>query len=115
MDINHIHLAVKDLDKSRWFYSEFLGFRDKIMHGKCLFMTNDDGFDLAIDPEYEPSQLPKWFHFGCRLKDASSVKDLYQKMSHNSEYIKRKLEEYDDFVFFRAIDPDGHEIEIYWE
>lgn len=80
MDINHIHLAVKDLEKSRQFYSQYLGFRDKITHGKCLFMANDDGFDLAIDPEYEPTQLPKWFHFGCRLENAEAVKSILKSV-----------------------------------
>lgn len=45
MDINHIHLAVKDLQNSMSFYSQNFGFQHRINHGKIVFLTNADGFD----------------------------------------------------------------------
>lgn len=116
MDINHIHLAVRDIEKSIEFYSANFGFRHRVDHDKCVFMTNDDGFDLALDPEIEPVAFPKWFHIGSRMKTPDEVKSLFEKINSNSpENIRRALEVYDDFVFFRCVDPDGHEIEVYWE
>ena len=115
-DLNHIHLAVNDLEKSKQFYAQMLGFKDRTMHGKCLFMSNDEGYDLALDPEVEPVELPNWFHIGVRLPSKKSIEDLYSKFESNGQqYVARKIERYDDFIFFHAKDPDGYKIEIYWE
>lgn len=116
MDINHIHLAISDIEKSIAFYSRYFGFRHKVDHGKCVFLTNDDGFDLALDPEIEPVRFPGWFHIGSRLNSADEVRSAYIRMKEERpELIKRQINESEDFVFFRCEDPDGHEIEVYWE
>lgn len=39
MDLNHLHIAVKDVAQSRHFYETFFGFRERTVHGKCLFLT----------------------------------------------------------------------------
>ncbi len=115
MDLNHLHLAVNNLAESRSFYETYLGFKERVFHGKCLFLSNDVGFDLALDPECQPESFPKWFHFGIRMKSAQEVKDLFGKLSQHPKFILRKLEEYPDFVFFHAADADGYKIEVYWE
>jgi len=115
MDLNHLHLAVKNLEESRRFYEHYLGFKERVFHGKCLFLTNNDGFDLALDPECKPEPLPKWFHIGIKLKSPESVKSLFKKLSEEPQFIYKNLEEYPDFVFFHAKDADGYKIEVYWE
>ncbi len=115
IDLNHIHIAVKDLEKSKEFYSKYLGFRERCYHGKCLFMTNDQGFDLALDPEYQPEPLPSWFHIGVKVESKASIDSFYNKFESASEYVSRPIERYDEFIFFHAVDPDGYKIECYWE
>lgn len=115
VDLNHLHLAVKDLERSKEFYSKHFGFRERCQHGKCLFMANDQGFDLALDPECTPEELPKWFHVGVRVPSISGIKELYKTFDASKKNISRDLEEYDDLVFFHAVDPDGYKIECYWE
>ena len=115
MDINHLHLAVADVNRSEKFYSEHLGFKRKTVHGKILFLTNEAGFDLALDPEYAPEKLPDWFHFGFRLESSVEVRDLFAKMTEKSVTIHKALQEYNDWIFFRCADPDGYLIEVYWE
>ncbi|MCO5144328.1 MAG: VOC family protein [Oligoflexia bacterium] len=115
MDINHLHLAVKNLEESRKFYETYLGFKERTFHGNCLFLANEDGFDLALDPEFAPEELPKWFHIGLRMKTAEEVKLLYAKLKNEPQFIIREIQEYSDFIFFHMRDVDGYKLEVYWE
>lgn len=115
MDLNHLHIAVSDLDRSKRFYETYLGFKERTYHGTTAFLSNSEGFDLALDPDYVPERLPKWFHMGVRLKSPDQVKVLFGMFENGSEHILRKLEEYPDHVFFHVVDPDGYKIEIYWD
>jgi len=113
MDINHMHLAVGDLQASKRFYESALGFREQIYRGEVLFMENDDGFELALDPVVAVQPLPPWFHFGCRLGTKEEIHAAFARAEPGS--IRRPLQEYDDLVSFRLADPDGYVIELYWE
>ena len=47
--------------------------------GECLtFMTDKDGFDLALMDDAEPSPMPPWFHFGYRLQSPDAVLELHR-------------------------------------
>lgn len=115
MDLNHLHLHVRDQAASRAYYERWFGFREKVRHGEILFLTNDDGFDLALAPSAEPHNLPAWFHFGFRQESGAAVKKLHDAMKTAGETLLKSLEEYPDYITFRAADPDGYGIEIYWE
>ncbi len=60
-------------------------------------------------------RLPPWFHFGFRLADAKAVRSLHARMASEGVEIRAPLQEAPGFVFFRCADPDGYEIEVYWE
>jgi catechol 2,3-dioxygenase-like lactoylglutathione lyase family enzyme len=109
VDLNHLHLGVDDIEASRAFY-ERLGFREHTWHGDALFMRNADGFDLALAP-HGRGEMPEWFHVGCRLVSSDDVRALQDTM-HERAYATFDLP---DYVGFRVTDPDGYELEIYWE
>ncbi len=115
MDLNHLHLHTIDTEASRRFYEKYFGFKENVWHGKILFLRNEKGFDLALCPDEKEWELPGWFHFGFRLNSPGDVKLLFEKIKDGGEVIDTELEEYDDFVFFRCLDPDKNKIEIYWE
>jgi catechol 2,3-dioxygenase-like lactoylglutathione lyase family enzyme len=109
VDLNHLHLGVDDIDRSRAFYEQF-GFREHVWHGDTLFMRNDDGFDLALAP-HGRGDMPPWFHVGCRLGSAAEVRALEHSLA---DRVHERGEE-PDFVWFRVTDPDDYQLEIYWE
>ncbi len=116
MDLNHLHLAVENVKKSQDFYETCFGFREKVRHGQILFLTNGDGFELALDPKYKPSKLPEWYHHGFRLADANAVRTVYAVLQTTyPSQIKRELTTIDNHTFFRCDDADGYSIEVYWE
>lgn len=114
MDLNHLHLHVKNLDRAKRFYESYFGFRERVRRGDILFLRNTSGFDLALAPDRKPSPLPGWFHFGFRLASARAVRELHDLMISEGAEVD-DLEEYPGYVTFRCTDPDGHGIEVYWE
>jgi catechol 2,3-dioxygenase-like lactoylglutathione lyase family enzyme len=115
MDLNHLHLAVDDLERAKAFYRDYFGFRATAVHGKIQFMENDEGFHLALDPAYKAEPLPRWFHFGARLSTVAAVEALHARLAAGTKAVTRPLERYAGHVFFHCADPDGYKIEVYWE
>lgn len=115
MDLNHLHLHVTDVERGRAFYETYFQFRERIRHGPILFLTNIDGFDLALAPDDRPTSFPDWFHFGFRMKTPDEVRSLHQEMTSKGIPMLRELIDDDDLVSFRCADPDGYGIEVYWE
>ena len=81
MDINHLHLGVDGIDRSRAFY-EKLGFRADTWHGDALFLVNDEGFELALAP-HGRADMPEWFHVGAKLASADAVRALRAELGPN--------------------------------
>ena len=109
VDVNHLHLGVDDIERSRAFYEQ-LGFREHLWHGDVMFMRNDHGFDLALAP-HGRGAMPDWFHVGCRLDAPGEVRKL--RATLDTRVFASGDEP--DFVWFRMTDPDGYQIEVYWE
>ena len=80
MTLNHIHIGTKDLKKSVEFYSNLFGFKKKFDHEPGIFLDNEAGFLIAIDPVDEIPVFPSWFHIGFCLNTESEVQKIYQKV-----------------------------------
>ena len=115
MDLNHLHLHVRDLEASRRFYERWFSFAERVRHEEILFLRNAEGFDLALVPDAEAHEFPRWFHFGFRLEDASAVRGLRARMKGAGLPGVGDLHAEAELVSFRCADPDGHRIEVYWE
>jgi catechol 2,3-dioxygenase len=116
MNLNHLHLKVRDVERSRAFYSQHFGLREHVTHGHIVFMTDDARFDLALassSGDVEP--LPAWFHLGFRLSSAGDVRQAYARFMAAGVTVTHPLEIEEDMVWFRCADPDGYAIEVYWE
>ena len=115
MDLNHLHLHVLDLERSREWYGRYFGFREKWRDGHILFVENDAGFDLAFVQADALDPMPGWFHFGFRLADRAAVVAKYREMP--IPCVIEPLEDEGDgkYITFRVADPDGYKIEVYWE
>ena len=115
MNINHLHLKVTSVERAQDFYARFFGLRPSVWHGDMLFMRDDAGMDLALAPAEHAEPLPPWFHFGFRLESPEAVTKLHDEMQSAGAPLKAPLVSAPDITFFRCLDPDDHEIEVYWE
>ena len=113
VDLNHMHLHVKNLDRAQRFYESYFRFREQMRYGNILFLRNTSGFDLALVPDRKASSFPEWFHFGFRLASPRAVQKLHNRMNSNGVPVN-EVENQDGYVTFRCMDPDGYSIEIYW-
>ena len=54
IDLNHLHLHVRNMNRARRFYESYFGFREHMRVGDILFLRNADGFDLTLRPDRAP-------------------------------------------------------------
>lgn len=115
MELTHLHLHTRNRSTAEAFYADWLGMTvDR--QGECLtFMTDGQGFDLALMDDPNPAPMPAWFHFGTRLGSAALVREAYRRMAGAGLTIRKPLYEDESLSTFRVEDPDGYAIEIYWE
>jgi catechol 2,3-dioxygenase-like lactoylglutathione lyase family enzyme len=117
MDLSHLNLRVSDPAACRSFYERHFGFRLAFEAEGGYFLRNDEGFLLALVPVEVHQPLPDGFHIGFALPGPDDVAGLHEELAGAGA----RLTEVEDFrpgeayVTFRCWDPDGTEIEVFWD
>lgn len=115
MTLNHLHIGTKNLVESQSFYESLFEFRKKFDHDPGIFLTNDAGFLIAIDPVEELPNFPSWYHLGFCLSSEAQALEVYRKCKNLKVNVVRDLIHKDgQFVSFFITDPDGYKIEVSW-
>lgn len=117
MKLNHLHIAVPDVKKAQHFYETFFNFKVAFEHGTCLFLKDDVGFLLAIDPleKNEKVNFPSWYHFGFCVDSAAKVKELYSRMKDSGVEFARDYKEFGDAgANFLCWSPGPFKMEVSW-
>ena len=117
MDLNHLNLRVRDPGACRDFYQRHFGFRPAFEAEGGYFIRNDDGFLLALVPTGSDHRYPEGFHIGFGQVNADAVTSAHEALSAARVRIT-DLEDHrptESYVTFRCWDPDGIEIEVFWE
>ncbi|MGM7702833.1 VOC family protein [Pseudalkalibacillus sp. Hm43] len=115
--VNQVELFVSEIERSRAFYTEELGFKVLTEEGKSITLTADGVnplITLVENQEAAPKQARRTglFHFAILLP---SRKDLSNFIIHMQEK-RYLLQGAADHLFSEALylaDPDGHGIEVY--
>ena len=119
MRLRHLNLRVRDAAACREFYERHFGFRPAFEADGGWFLRDrdDDGFLLAVVPAERHQPLPDGFHLGFRADDPDEVPAARAQLAACGVRVG-DLEDHrpdEDYVTFRCWDPDGTEIEIFWE
>lgn len=117
MDLNHLNLRVRDAVACRDFYQQHFGFAPAFEADGGFFVRNDNGFLLALTPAEEHRELPPGFHIGFGLGAADDVLALRDRLVA-AGVRAGEVEDFrpgEDYVTFRCWDPDGTEVEVFWE
>jgi catechol 2,3-dioxygenase-like lactoylglutathione lyase family enzyme len=117
MDLNHLHLMVRDVARSRKFYEAMFGFKEKIWYGDdLLFLRNEHGFDLALSPSPNPEKMPNGVHYGFSVKEPRKLAEIYKQGNElYPECFPTEPKDYGDWGTLVCQDPDGYNFEIYWD
>jgi len=115
--MRHLALAVHDQERSRRFYETYFGFgaRPPRRYDDGVLMLYDaDGFSLALGPTDEEIRLPRFLHFGKRLRSPEDVRRFRDRLAGDGIPI---VEEWDEpeYVSVKCRDPDGYVVEASWE
>ncbi len=109
--LNHITIAVRDLDRSFEFYSDVLGFEPLMRHSKgAYFLAGDLWFCLDLDPSTRQGPLPEYTHFAFSVSEGDFQKMSDRITSANTVVWKDNKSEGASLYF---LDPDGHKLEIH--
>lgn len=115
--LTHIALKVKDVKRSSAFYRQVFGAREMYGNRDFVQLQTPGSHDILVlessKGETVPSQLN--IHFGFRLIKQEDMNHIIQlieaaggKIKETGEFVANE-----PYVFF--YDPDGYEIEVWYE
>jgi catechol-2,3-dioxygenase len=126
--LGHIVLRVADVERSKRFYTELLGFRvleEDPNHGGVFLSLGDDSHCLDLQPSTDPSlgpTPPQWRsraglglgHVAFTVADRAALQAAHATLTeHGVEIIAALDHVSQESIYFR--DPDGNILECYWE
>lgn len=112
MNLNHLYLRVRDLDRSVAFYRDLFGFDGPSeWQGEAFVIRNAEGFSLALTPDPDPPAWPRGLHFGFLLDSVPDARLVQARVDAAGIPL---LEAYSEpgFVVFKCEDPDGYLVEV---
>lgn len=116
MMLTHLAISVADQERSRRFYEAHFGF------GACpatrypdgvIIIRNGDAFDLALE-QGGTSGRPEFFHFGFRCAEAEQVRKQRARLLDDGIALVED-DDTENYVGMKCLDPDGYQVEVYWE
>jgi len=122
--LGHVLLRVLDLERSKKFYTEVLGFRvleEDPEHGGVFLALEGQShaIDLFAVKDVEAAQqqtpgLRGLGHIAFRVDSEQALKDAYHSLREHGVEITRTIDHVSQqSVYFQ--DPDGNTLEIYYE
>src|SRR5688572_7882000 len=117
MGLDHLNLRVRDIDACRAFYERHFGFRLAFEADGGYFLRDDDRFLLALVPADPHQALPPGFHLGFGQIRADDVSLRHDEMAAAGVDVTaiEDLRPGENYITFRGWDPDGTEVEVYWD
>lgn len=116
--LTHLAIVVKDLDRTLQFYRHVFDMQVMYHEEKMLQLTTPGCHDILVFEQKDASltgQPGGIAHFGFRLREASGMQGIYQKvleaggdMVDKGEFIPGS-----PYLFFK--DPDGYVVEVWYE
>jgi catechol 2,3-dioxygenase-like lactoylglutathione lyase family enzyme len=115
--LTHIALPVKDVKLSSAFYQKIFGVKEMYCYPDYIQVQTPGSKDIIVfeNQKKKTASVKKGFHFGFRLPKPIDLNPIIRKIKQAGGKIKETGEFVpgEPYVFF--YDPDGYEIEIWFE
>ena len=122
--IGHVLLKVADVERSKAFYTNVLGFEvveEDPEHGGVFMSLGKDGHTLDLSPVDDPATAQRLtanrvgvHHIAFQVDSEAALKEAYFSLQDQGVEVVRAI----DHVSQKSIyfhDPDGNRLEIYYE
>ncbi|MGZ8552445.1 MAG: VOC family protein [Chitinophagaceae bacterium] len=117
LGLTHIALPVKDVKRSSLFYQKVFGVKEMYRSADFIQVQTPGSKDIVVFEKQKKnlSRIKAGFHFGFRLPEPLGIKNIIKTVEKAGGKIKASGEfvSGEPYVFF--YDPDGYEIEIWFE
>jgi catechol-2,3-dioxygenase len=123
-ELGHVVLYVRDIERSRHFYRDVLGFPELDMGEGMRFpaaafstgRTHHELLLIEVGPgaaDLPPGRRVGMYHFGLKVGDSDDElrEALRAVQEHGVDYVGASDHTVTHSLYIR--DPDGHEIELY--
>lgn len=108
--INHVTLAVGDLDRSFRFYTDALGLRPVARWDRGAYLlAGEDRVALVSDENTRRKPLPEYTHLAFTVPSESLGETGARLLAAGAERWQENASEGDSLYF---LDPDGHRLEL---
>ena len=114
--LTHIALPVKNVKRSSVFYHKIFGTKEMYAYPDFIQVQTPGTRDIIVfQKQTRSNKIKPGFHFGFRLPKPASIKKMIAIIKKAGGRIKETGEFVpgEPYIFF--YDPDGYEIEIWFE
>jgi glutathione S-transferase fosA5 len=109
--VNHITLAVRDIDQSFAFYHDLLGFQPVTRWPRGAYLLAGDLWvALVVDPHARAAALPEYTHIAFTVAPTDFAR-LSQTIRGAQTPIWQENPSEGESLYF--VDPNGHKLEIH--
>ena len=114
----HIHLVVRDLERSLRFYRDGFGMEEQFRSGATMVFLSTPGSDDLVTLNEDPAEVDQAGvnggvgHFGFKLADASDLDAAIAEVEAAGGRLIRRGEHAPGAPFAYVEDPDGYLIEL---
>jgi len=115
--LTHINLAVRDPERSLRFYREVFGVAEYYRDEGSIQVQGPGPHDVIAFEKDEAAagSVGGVSHFGFRLTSPADIEAAVQEVERAGGRLLRRGEFSPGFPFAYVSDPDGYEIEIWFE
>ena len=116
--LTHIHLMVRDLDRSVAFYTRVFGLEERFREGHHMVFLNTPGSQDLITLNEDPDEAEVAGlnggvnHFGFRLTEVSALDAAVAEVEAAGGTLVKRGEHASGVPFAYIRDPDGYLIEM---
>jgi metallothiol transferase len=115
--LTHLALAVRDVERSLHFYQQVFGVEDYFREGGRIYVRTPGCHDvITFDQNASAAGTTGGvIHFGFRLQLPSDIDQAVQEVERAGGKVLRRGEFSPGFPYAYFADPDGYEVEIWYE
>jgi catechol 2,3-dioxygenase-like lactoylglutathione lyase family enzyme len=115
--LTHLSLAVRDMERSLRFYADVFGVTEYYRDASSIQVKGPGTHDvIAFEQDTDiAGKIGGLTHFGFRLVNASDIDKAVDEVVRAGGRLLRRGEFAPGFPFAYVADPDGYEVEIWYE